>query len=120
MTFSPTFSASALISGMVLSFSLIMAIGPQNAHLIRMGLLRQHVWLTVAVCLVSDIALIALGVAGLAQLGKLDGWVLRALTGGGALVLLLYSLQAAKRFVYPPAHLLCPGSIPTLGWTPPC
>ncbi|MDP2092558.1 MAG: lysine transporter LysE, partial [Hydrogenophaga sp.] len=38
----PTFTA-----GMVLSISLIMAIGPQNAHVLRMGLQRQHLWLTV-------------------------------------------------------------------------
>ena len=54
---SPTFTA-----GMVLSLSLIMAIGPQNAHVLRMGLQRQHVWLTVAVCIVADVLLIALGV----------------------------------------------------------
>ena len=39
----PTFTA-----GMILSISLIMAIGPQNAHILRMGLQRQHVWLTIA------------------------------------------------------------------------
>jgi L-lysine exporter family protein LysE/ArgO len=50
----PTFTA-----GMVLSMSLIMAIGPQNAHVLRMGLQRQHLWLTIAVCALADIALIA-------------------------------------------------------------
>ena len=58
----PTFTA-----GMVLSISLIMAIGPQNAHVLRMGLQRQHLWLTVAVCAVADITLIGLGVLGLAR-----------------------------------------------------
>ena len=38
-------AAPAFLTGMVLSLSLIMAIGPQNAHVIRMGLLRQHLWL---------------------------------------------------------------------------
>mgnify|MGYP005861144781 CR=1 FL=1 len=52
----PTFTA-----GMVLSMSLIMAIGPQNAHVLRMGLQRQHLWLTVAVCALADIVLISLG-----------------------------------------------------------
>ncbi|MDG5975301.1 lysine efflux permease [Hydrogenophaga taeniospiralis CCUG 15921] len=63
----PTFTA-----GMVLSMSLIMAIGPQNAHVLRMGLQRQHLWLTVAVCALSDVVLISLGVLGLAQLGGLS------------------------------------------------
>ena len=74
----PTFTA-----GMVLSISLIMAIGPQNAHVLRMGLQRQHLWLTVAVCAVADIALIGLGVLGLAQLGGLSDKLHGALVGAG-------------------------------------
>ena len=38
----------AFLTGMLLSLSLIMAIGPQNAHVMRMGLLRQHLWLKVS------------------------------------------------------------------------
>jgi L-lysine exporter family protein LysE/ArgO len=106
MTFSPDFSVPALLAGLLLSLSLIMAIGPQNAHLIRVGLLRQHLWLTVAVCAVSDVALIGIGVAGLAQLGSLDGWALRGLTAGGAVVLLIYAAQAGQRFARPPAGTL--------------
>ena len=88
-------------AGMVLSLSLIMAIGPQNAHVMRMGLLRQHLWLTVSVCVVADILLIAAGVAGLAQLGGLSKKLLGAITGVGALVLLLYGAQAMRRFLRP-------------------
>jgi L-lysine exporter family protein LysE/ArgO len=90
-------------AGMVLSLSLIMAIGPQNAHVMRMGLLRQHVWLTIAVCALTDIALIGAGVAGLAQLGGLSDKLVGAMTGGGALVLLLYGAQALRRFLRPGA-----------------
>ena len=93
--------APVFFAGMVLSLSLIMAIGPQNAHVMRMGLLRQHVWLTVSVCVVTDIALIGAGVAGLAQLGGLSENLLFALTGAGALVLLLYGAQAMRRFWRP-------------------
>ncbi len=96
-----TFSMSIFLAGMVLSLSLIMAIGPQNAHVIRMGLLQQHVALTVAVCALTDLVLIALGVAGLAQLGGLSrGW-LGAITVAGAGVLLLYGTQAMRRFLRP-------------------
>lgn len=91
----------AFFAGMVLSLSLIMAIGPQNAHVMRMGLLRQHLWLTVGVCVVTDIVLIGLGVAGLAQLGGLSDKLLGAMTGAGALVLAIYGLQAARRFISP-------------------
>lgn len=94
----PTFAA-----GMVLSLSLIMAIGPQNAHVLRMGLQRQHVWLTVAVCVVADMGLIALGVLGLAQLGGLSDKLHGALVGAGILFLLYYGAQAMKRFRQPTA-----------------
>jgi L-lysine exporter family protein LysE/ArgO len=92
----PTFTA-----GMVLSISLIMAIGPQNAHVLRMGLQRQHLWLTVAVCAVADIALIGLGVLGLAQLGGLSDKLHGALVGAGMLFLLVYGWQAFQRFLRP-------------------
>jgi L-lysine exporter family protein LysE/ArgO len=92
----PTFTA-----GMVLSISLIMAIGPQNAHVLRMGLQRQHLWLTVAVCAVADIALIGLGVLGLAQLGGLSDKLHGALVGAGMLFLAVYGWQAFQRFLQP-------------------
>ena len=94
-------AAPVFFAGMVLSLSLIMAIGPQNAHVMRMGLLRQHLWLTVSVCVVTDIVLIGAGVTGLAQLGGLSDKWLGALTGAGALVLLLYGAQAMRRFLRP-------------------
>lgn len=92
----PTFTA-----GMVLSISLIMAIGPQNAHVLRMGLQRQHLWLTVAVCAVADVALIGLGVMGLAQLGGLSDKLHGALVGAGMLFLAVYGWQAFQRFLRP-------------------
>ncbi len=92
----PTFTA-----GMVLSLSLIMAIGPQNAHVLRMGLQRQHLWITVAVCALADIALIGLGVLGLAQLGGLSDKLQGALIGAGVLFLTVYGWQAFQRFRQP-------------------
>ena len=94
----PTFTA-----GMVLSLSLIMAIGPQNAHVLRMGLTRQHVWLTIAICMVSDMVLIGLGVLGLAQLGGLSDKLMGAMVGAGALFLAVYGWQAFQRFLKPAA-----------------
>lgn len=92
----PTFTA-----GMVLSLSLIMAIGPQNAHVLRMGLTRQHVWLTIAICMVSDMVLIGLGVLGLSQLGGLSDKLMGAMVGAGALFLAVYGWQAFQRFLKP-------------------
>lgn len=93
---SPTFTA-----GMVLSISLIMAIGPQNAHVLRMGLQRQHLGLTVITCALADVVLIGLGVMGLAQLGGLSDKLLGALVGAGVLFLGVYGWQAFQRFLHP-------------------
>ena len=102
-------SAPVFFAGMILSLSLIMAIGPQNAHVISMGLLRQHLWLTIAVCALTDVALITAGVAGLAQIGGLPpGW-LRAITGAGAVVLLLYGALALRRFLQPAPQVTAVG-----------
>ncbi len=94
----PTFTA-----GMVLSMSLIMAIGPQNAHVLRVGLQRQHLWLTVLVCALADVVLIGLGVLGLAQLGGLSDKLHGALIGAGMLFLAVYGWQAFQRFLHPRA-----------------
>ena len=103
--------APAFFAGMVLCLSLIMAIGPQNAHVIRMGLMRQHVGLTLLVCVVTDMALIGLGVAGLAQLGALPDKVLGAISGAGALLLVWYGVGAMKRFMQPEAAISADGSV---------
>jgi L-lysine exporter family protein LysE/ArgO len=90
--------APAFYAGLLLSLSLIMALGPQNAHVIRMGLLGKHVWLTVGLCIVSDVALIGLGVLGVAQLGDLSATIKNTLVGGGIVFLLVYGTQAFQRF----------------------
>lgn len=84
-----------------MSLSLIMAIGPQNAFVLRAGMLRQHLGLTVAVCAVSDAVLIALGVGAVSLLGRVSPWVVGLLLGGGAAYLLHYSAQALGRCLRP-------------------
>jgi L-lysine exporter family protein LysE/ArgO len=95
--------APAFNAGLLLSLSLIMALGPQNAHVIRMGLQGQHVWLTIGVCILSDALLIGLGVLGLAQLGGLSQTLKSVLVGGGIVFLLFYGYQAFRRFRAPVA-----------------
>ena len=56
---------SAFISGFFLGLSLIVAIGAQNAFVLRHGILRQHVFYIALFCAVSDAALIFLGIAGI-------------------------------------------------------
>jgi L-lysine exporter family protein LysE/ArgO len=98
-SFSPTLAyAPAFNAGLLLSLSLIMALGPQNAHVLRMGLRGQHMWLTIGLCVVSDLLLIGLSVLGLGQLGGLSDTVKNALVGGAILFLLIYGAQAFARF----------------------
>ena len=97
------FAPPPFIAGMALSLSLIMAIGPQNAHVLRMGVHRQHLWLTVLSCAMADIVLISLGVLGLAKLGGLSDKLLGALVGAGVLFLTVYGWQAFRRFLRPDA-----------------
>jgi L-lysine exporter family protein LysE/ArgO len=59
-----TQGVSALVTGFLLGLSLILAIGPQNAFVLRQGLLNQHVLPVVLFCALSDALLIALGIAG--------------------------------------------------------
>lgn len=92
-----TANAPAFTAGLVMSLSLIAALGPQNAHILRMGLSRQHLWLTVAVCAVADVVLIGLGVLGLAQLGGLSDKLQGALVGAGALFLAVYGWRSLQR-----------------------
>ena len=66
---------AAFVSGFLLSFSLILAIGPQNAFVLRQGLLRRHVLPIAAFCAISDIILIALGVFGLGSVISQIGWL---------------------------------------------
>ena len=96
-------SAHIFFSGMLLCLSLIVAIGPQNAHVLRMGLLRSHVGITIAACAVTDVLLIAIGVLGLAQLGQLSSNISAALVGAAVLFLLHYGWLAAQRAWRPAA-----------------
>jgi L-lysine exporter family protein LysE/ArgO len=66
----------ASLPGFFTGLSLIIAIGAQNAFVIRQGLTRRHVLLVVAICAVSDAALIVLGVAGLGALVSSLPWLL--------------------------------------------
>ena len=80
----------ALISGYLTALSLILAIGAQNAFVLRQGLRREHVLAVVAVCAGSDALLIAAGVAGFGAASALLSWLGTALRWGGVAFLLVY------------------------------
>jgi len=87
----------AYFQGFGLGAGLIIAIGAQNAHVLRTGLLRQHVGLTVAVCIVIDVLLISLGVAGMGAVIEHSPVLLSAARWGGALFLAVYGLRAWRQ-----------------------
>jgi L-lysine exporter family protein LysE/ArgO len=87
----------SFVTGFTLGASLIMAIGAQNAFVLRQGLRREHVAAVVAVCAVLDIVLMVIGVSGLgAVLGERPG-LIQAATWAGAVVLAWYALGALRR-----------------------
>ncbi|MBD8607710.1 amino acid transporter [Aeromicrobium sp. CFBP 8757] len=90
-------AALAVASGLGFGLSLIVAIGAQNAFVLRQGLLRQHVLPVVAVCAVSDAVLIVAGIAGLGSLLDLAPWLVDVLRVAGAAFLLTYAALAARR-----------------------
>jgi L-lysine exporter family protein LysE/ArgO len=89
------------LSGLGFGLSLIIAIGAQNAYVLRQGLRREHVLAVVLVCAVSDAILIVLGVAGLGSLLTAVPWLLVVVRIVGAVFLLSYAVIAARRALHP-------------------
>ncbi|MCB5275013.1 Arginine exporter protein ArgO [Arthrobacter sp. SO5] len=89
----------SLVSGLASGLSLIVAIGAQNAFVLRQGVQRSHVVLVVAVCALSDLVLIVLGVAGVGVLLERAPGVLEAVRWAGAAFLLAYGAMAAVRAI---------------------
>ena len=80
----------AAIQGYLVSLSLILAIGAQNAFVLRQGIRREHVAAVVLVCASSDAVLIAAGVAGFGAAQDLVPWIGQAMRWGGVGFLLVY------------------------------
>ncbi|MBA3523504.1 MAG: amino acid transporter [Geodermatophilaceae bacterium] len=110
---SVTSALPALATGLGLGLSLIVAIGAQNAFVLRQGLRGEHVGPVVTICVVSDAVLIVAGVGGagalLIRLPGLTTWVRLA----GAAFLLGYGLLAARRALRPAVLQLDPGGTRT-------
>ena len=93
----------AALDGFLLGGGLIIAIGAQNAFILRQGLLRAHVFALCLVCAVSDAALIALGVAGMGALVAANESLLTVIRYAGAVFLFGYAALAARRAWRPDA-----------------
>ncbi len=88
---------SSFLTGLALGLALIVAIGAQNAFVLRQGLRREHVGTLVLFCAAADALLMAAGVAGLAGLLGAQPQLTRVLTLAGALFLTGYALRALWR-----------------------
>ena len=91
---------AAAAEGFAFGFSLILAIGAQNAYVLRQGLLNRHVFWVCLICAASDAALIAAGVLGVGTLAASSPVAVRIAAGAGAVFLFGYGgmrLRSAAR-----------------------
>jgi len=86
----------AIIPGFLAGLSLIIAIGAQNAFVIRQGLTKKFVLLTVLICAFSDALLIALGASGLGALIKANKNILEFVRWFGVAYLLWFVYKSAR------------------------
>lgn len=100
--------ATAFLKGMGLGGSLIVAIGSQNAYLLRQALKREFVLSCIAICVLCDVLLIAAGVAGMGQLIVQAPAILMLVKFAGTAFLGWYGWRAARA-------ALQPGSLQTDG-----
>jgi L-lysine exporter family protein LysE/ArgO len=89
-------SASVMLAGFSLGISLILAIGAQNAFVLKQGLKRQHVFVVCLICALSDALLISAGVAGFGAIVKQFPLIEQVSRYAGAVFLLIYSILSFK------------------------
>ena len=93
----------SIAAGLLTGLSLIVAIGAQNAYVLRQGLARQHVGLVVAICALSDVVLIVAGVAGIGGVIEHAPWVLDVVRWLGVAFLTWYGVSSLLRARKPEA-----------------
>jgi L-lysine exporter family protein LysE/ArgO len=92
---------TSVVAGFAASLVLIVAIGAQNAFVLRQGLRREHVLPVVVICALSDLALIVAGIAGLGAVVAARPAAVTAIRWVGAAFLLGYAALAARRALRP-------------------
>ncbi|SET62643.1 LysE/ArgO family amino acid transporter [Paracoccus homiensis] len=85
---------TVFLAGMGTGLSLIMAIGAQNAFVLKLGLMRRHVLPVVLFCALSDAILIGFGVGGMEVAGQRLPWLAPAMRWGGVAFLLWYGARS--------------------------
>lgn len=110
-------AAAAATTGFALAATLIIAIGAQNAFVLRQGLKREHVGLVVAFCALADALLMTAGVLGAAQALTAAPQLTWMLAAAGALFLATYGLRALYR-VWRPGALVPARDHAPMAWQP--
>lgn len=85
---------AAVLAGLASGLSLIVAIGAQNAFVLRQGVARQHIGVVVAICAISDLLLIAAGVIGVGVIVAGHPTILKIVTAGGAAYLIWFGIRS--------------------------
>ncbi|NQX25856.1 amino acid transporter [Microbacteriaceae bacterium VKM Ac-2854] len=94
-------SLLAALAGLGFGLSLIVAIGAQNAFVLRQGLRREHVFAVVAICALADAVLILLGIGGVGAILQGAPWLLVIIRWGGIVFLVTYGILALRRALRP-------------------
>ena len=87
---------STMLKGFIVTFSLIVAIGAQNAYLLKLGLLRQYVGLAVFLCILFDFLLISAGVMGLGYFIQGNQLLINSIAIIGIVFLVFYAFLSFK------------------------
>ena len=96
---------NASLDGLLTGLSLIVAIGAQNAYVLKQGLRRAYVGPVVTICTLSDYVLIVAGVGGIGLIVQHAGWALQAVRWFGVAFLAWYGLTSAWRARRPASSL---------------
>lgn len=96
-------------SGLVVGFGLIVAIGAQNAFVLRQGIRREHVAVVVLICMLGDILLVSAGTAGIGVLVERVPWLITVLKWAGAVYLLWFAYGSFRSAAQPQALSTTPG-----------
>lgn len=84
------------LKGFIVTFSLIVAIGAQNAYILKLGLLKQYVLPAILICIISDFLLITIGVYGLGFFIKGNQLLINSIAIFGIVFLVFYALLSFK------------------------
>lgn len=97
---------SSVLAGLGLGLSLIIAIGAQNVFVLRQGIRREHVFAVAAICALSDLVLIVVGVSGIGAVLAAVPWLVEVIRWVGAAFLVGYGLLALRRALKPGGEAL--------------